>query len=54
MLEERRQNLVEIDNQQESLEELLNDKGPFYNDSENDDENYTENIEVVVRRCSSK
>ena len=64
MPEERRQNLAETDrgsyyNQEEWLEEFLDDKGAFYDgsesdDSENDDENYTENIEAVVRRCSSK
>ena len=41
------------------LEELFNNKGAFYDgsgsdDSQNDDENYTENIETVVHRCSSK
>ena len=46
-------------NQEEWLEEFLDDKGAFYNgsesdNSENDDENYTENIEAVVRICSSK
>ena len=65
MLEERRQNLAETDrasyyNQEEWLEEFLDDKDAFYNGSEsddhsdNDDENYNENIEPVVRRCSSK
>ena len=57
MPEKRRQNLAE--NQEEWLEEFLDDKGAFYDgsesdDSENDDENYTQNIEAVVRRCSSK
>ena len=46
-------------NQEEWLEEFIDDKGAFYNgsesdDSDNDDENYNENIEPVVRRCSSK
>ena len=63
MSEERRQNLAETDmgsyyNQEERLEEFLDNKGAFYNgtesvDSDNDDENYNENIEAVVRRCSS-
>ena len=57
MPEKRRQNLAE--NQEEWLEEFLDDKGAFYDgsesdDGENDDENYTQNIEAVVRRCSSK
>ena len=49
MPEERRQNLAETDrgsyhNQEEWLEELLDDRGTFYNgsesdDSDNDDEN---------------
>ena len=62
MLEERRQNLAETDrgsynNQEEWLKEFLDDKGAFYkgsesDDSDNDDENYNENIEAVVRRCS--
>ena len=64
MLEERRQNLTETDRgsyykQEEWLEEFLDDKSAFYDgskrdDSENNDQNYTKNIEVVVRRCSSK
>ena len=46
-------------NQEEWLEEFLDDKGAFddgteCDDSENDDENCTENIEAVVWRCSSK
>ena len=46
-------------NQEEWLEEFIDDKGAFYDgsesdDSDNDDENYNENIEAVVRRCSSK
>ena len=61
---ERRQNLAETDkgsceNQEEWLKYFLDDQGAFYNGSENDDndsddENYNENIEAVVRRCSSK
>ena len=64
MPEEGRQNLAETDwgsfyNQEEWVEEFLDDKGAFYNGSEsddgdNDDENYNENMEAVVRRCSSK
>ena len=65
MLEERRQNIAETDrtpyyNQEEWLEEFLDDKDAFFNGSEsdhhsdNDDENYNENIEPVVCRCSSK
>ena len=65
MLEERRQNLAETDrtpyyNQEEWLEEFLDDKDAFFNGSEsdhhsdNDDENYNENIEPVVCRCFSK
>ena len=64
MLEERKQNLAETErgsyyNQKEWLEEFLDDKAAFYNgsesnDSDNDYENYNENIETVVRRCSSK
>ena len=59
-----RQNLAEADrgscyNQEEWQQEFLDDKGAFYdggesNNSENDDENYTENIEAVVRGRSSK
>ena len=49
-------------NQDEWLEEFLDNKGAFHNgtggnesdDSENDDKNYNESIEVVFRRCSSK
>ena len=62
MPEERIQNLAETDrglyyNQEEWLEEFLDDKSAFYNsieidDSDNDDENYNENIGAVVRRCS--
>ena len=64
MPEERRQNLAETDgvsyyNQEEWVEEFLDDKSAFYSGSEsddgdNDDENYNENMETVVRRCSSK
>ena len=41
------------------MEDFLDDKGAFYNDigsddSDNDEENYNENIGAVVRRCSSK
>ena len=64
MLEEWKQNLAETErgsyyNQKEWLEEFLDDKAAFYNgsesnDSDNDYENYNENIETVVRRCSSK
>ena len=60
----RRQNLAETNrrsyyNQEEWVEEFLDDKGAFYNGSEsndgdNDDENYNENMEAVVRGCSSK
>ena len=62
MPEERIQNLAETDrglyySQEEWLEEFLDDKSAFYNgieidDSDNDDENYNENIGAVVRRCS--
>ena len=64
MPEEKRQNLAETDsgsyyNQEEWLEEFLDDTGAFYDgsesdNSENDDENYIENMEAVVHRCSSK
>ena len=63
MPEERRQNLAETDresyyNHEEWLGEFLDDKGAFYDGSESDDsendENYNEKIEAVVRRCSSK
>ena len=45
--------------QEEWLELFLDDKSAFSdgsetNDSDNDDENYNENIETFVRRCSSK
>ena len=62
--EQRRKKLAETDrgsycNQEEWLEDFLDDKSVFYNgsksdDSENDDENYTENIEGVVHRCPSE
>ena len=64
MSEERRQNLAETDrgpyyNQKECVEEFLDDKGAIYNSNEsdggdNDDENYNENMEAVVRRYSLK
>ena len=64
MPEERRPNLAETDrvsycNQEEWLKEFLENKSAFYNgnesdDSDNDDESYNENIEAVIRRCSSK
>ena len=64
MLEERRQNLAETNrrsywSQEEWVEEFLDDKGSFSNGSEiddgdNGDENYNENMEAVVHRCSSK
>ena len=43
----------------EWLEKFLDNKSAFYNGSESDDSNngeedYNENIEAVVRRCSSK
>ena len=49
-------NLAETDrgsflNQKEWVEEFLDDKGA---NGDNDDENYNENMEAVVRRCSSK
>ena len=63
MAEERRKK-AETDrrsyyNQEERLEEFLDDTGAFYDgsegdDGENDDDNYTENTEAIVRRCSSK
>ena len=64
MTEERRQNLADTGrgsyyNQKEWVDEFLDDKDAFYNgnesdDGDNDDENYNENMEAVVRRCSSK
>ena len=63
MPEERRQNLTQTDrgsyyNQEEQLE-FLDNKDAFYDgserdDSENNGENYSENMEAVVRKCSSK
>ena len=55
----RRQKIGSYYNQEEWLEEFLDDKDAFYDgsesdDSENEHENYTENIEAVVHRCSSK
>ena len=62
--EEGNQNLAETDrglyfNQGEWLEEFSDDKAAFYNgsesnDSDNDDGNYNENIEAVVRGYSLK
>ena len=62
MPEERNKNLSETDrrshyNQEEQVEEFLDEKSAFYNGSESDDgdndyENYNENMEAVVRRCS--
>ena len=64
MPEERRENLTETDkglyyNQDEWLEEFSDDIDAFYNgsesdDNDNDDENSNDNIEAVVRRCSSQ
>ena len=64
MPEERRQNLAETGRgsyykQEEWLEAFLDDKSAFpdgseSDDSDNDDENYNENIEAVGHRCSSK
>ena len=64
MPEEGNQNLAETDrglycNQGEWLEEFSDDKAAFYNgsesnDSDNDDGNYNENIEAVVRGYSLK
>ena len=61
---ERRQNLAETDRgscykQQEWLEAFLDDKSAFSDgseseDSDNDGENYNENIGAFVRRYSSK
>ena len=67
MPEKRRQNLAETDrgsyyNQEEWLEEFLDDKSAFYDDSESDDsENDNENFDkkekqsfsgVLQNRCS--
>ena len=44
----------------EWVEKFLDDKGAFYincgsgDGDNNDDENYNENVEAVVLRCSSK
>ena len=64
MPEERRQNLTETDRgsqykQEEWLEVFLDNKSAFSNgsesdDSDNDHENYNENIVVFIRICSSK
>ena len=64
MQEERRQNLAETEkgsyyNQEEWVKDFFDDKGAFYNGSEiddgdNDDENYNENKDALVRRCSPK
>ena len=64
MPKKRRQNLGETNRgsyykQEKWVEEFLDDKGVFYNGNEsdggdNDDENYNENMEAVVRRYSSK
>ena len=64
MPEERRPNLAETDRgsyykQEEWLEAFLDDKSAFpdgceSDDIDNDDENYNENIEAFVRRCSSE
>ena len=40
-------------NQEEWLEEFLDNIGVFHNGSESE-ENYNQNIEAVVCRCSSK
>ena len=64
MPEERRQNLAETDRgsyykQEEWLEAFLEEKSAFSDgserdDSDHDDEDYNENIEAFIRRCSSK
>ena len=59
MPEERKQNSAETDKRSYHNQEEWSIKAPFYNgsesdDSDNDDENYNENIEAAVRRCSSK
>ena len=64
MLEERRQNLAETNrrsycSQEEWVGEFLDYKGSFssgseIDDSDNDGENYSENMEGVVHICSSK
>ena len=60
-MKERWQNLAEADresyySQDEWVGEFLDAEGAFYNvkesgDGYNDDENYKENMEAVVRRC---
>ena len=64
MPKKRRQNSAETDwgsfyNQEELVEEFLDDEGAFYKGSESDDgghddQNYNENMEAVILRCSSK
>ena len=67
MREERRQNLAETDAEADRglyykwLELFLDNKSAFSSGSESDDsdididdENYNENIEAFVRRCSSE
>ena len=64
MPKKRRQNLAKTDrgsyhNQEEWVKEFFDDKGAFYNGHENHsgdnyDKNCNENMEAVVRRCSSK
>ena len=64
MPKKRRQNSAETDwgsfyNQEELVEEFLDDEGTFYKGSESDDggpddQNYNENMEAVILRCSSK
>ena len=55
MPEERKQNLAETDKRSYHNQEEWSIEAPFYNgsesdDSDNDDENYNENIEAAVRR----
>ena len=58
MPEERRQNLAETKRGSYYwVEEFLDDEGAFYNGGKNgncnnDDENYNENMQAVVHRCS--
>ena len=64
MLQERRQNLAETERgsyykQEGWLEAFFDNKSAFSDgsesdDSDNDDENYNENTEAFVCRCSSK
>ena len=63
MPEQIRQNLAEKDRrsyykQKEWLEAFLDDKSALFDGSESDDsdnhDNYNENMEAFVRRCSSK